>query len=81
MTKDNFTSCTKIPAKVKEDLQKLFSDRVTCINSINNAADGDNESEDEVEISMASNVKGRKSGGKKGRLICFVEIQVLQYKR
>jgi len=33
-----------------------------------------NESEDEVEISIASNDNGRNSGGKKDQWICFIEI-------
>jgi len=72
--KGNVGSCTKTPKYVKEDLWKLFREKeVTSINPINNAADGDREGEDEVEISIASNVKGRKNGGKR-LLICLVEI-------
>jgi len=33
---------------------------------MNKEADGDNKSEHEFEISIASNVKGRRSGGIKG---------------
>lgn len=41
------------------------------INAIHSAAYGNNESEDDVEISTASNDKGRKSGGNKGPLNMF----------
>ena len=39
------------------------------------------ESEDEVEISTASNDKGRNSGEKNDQWMCVLEIQMLQWRK
>jgi len=71
--KCNVVACTKTPKNVREELWKLYKEKVDC-SSINlgyTAANDNHESEDEVEISMASNDKGRKSGGRKGPMDMF----------
>lgn len=67
--KCNAAACTK----TREELWKLFKEKTatSSINAIHSAAYGNNESEDDVEISTASNDKGRKSGGNKGPLNMF----------
>jgi len=70
--KDNVAPCTKTPQNVREELWKLFKEKVST-SSINLTANDDNESEDEIEISTC---KGRrKIGGKKGPMDMFCKYR------
>jgi len=63
----NDAACTKTSKNVREKLWKLYKEK-TYSSSVNlgyNAATDNHESENEVEISTASNDKGRNSSGRK----------------
>jgi len=65
--KGNVTACTKTLKNVREELWKLYKEKAdsSSINPRYTATNDNHESEDEVEISTASNDKGRNSGGRK----------------
>jgi len=68
--KSDIAAYTKTPKNVREELWKLYKEK-TDISSVNpgyNATNDNYESEDKVEISTASNDKGRNRGGRKGPL-------------
>jgi len=78
--KDNVVACTKTPKNVREALWKLLKEKASTssINHVYSATYDNIESEDEVEISITINDRGRNSGGKKDQWMCFLEIQMLQ---
>ena len=59
--KGNAAACTKTPKNVREELWKLYKEKAdnSSVNPKYNASNANHESEDEVEISIASNDKGR----------------------
>ena len=71
--KGNVAACTKTPKNVREELWKLYKEKIdsSSINPRYNATNDNHEIEDEVEISTASNDKGRNSGGRKGPMDMF----------
>jgi len=71
--KSDVATCTKTPKNVREELWKLYKEKTdtSFINPRYNATNDNHESEDEVEISTASNDKGRNSGGRKGPMNMF----------
>ncbi|XP_027932739.1 uncharacterized protein LOC114188342 [Vigna unguiculata] len=71
--KGNVAACTKTPKNVREELWKLYKEKAdsSSINPRYNATNDNHESEDEVEISTASNDKGKNSGGRKGPMDMF----------
>ncbi|KAL9330705.1 hypothetical protein ACSQ67_000315 [Phaseolus vulgaris] len=73
--KGNVVACTKTPKNVREELWNLLKEKTTTcsVNHVYGATTCDNiESEDEVEISTASNDRERNSGGKKGPMDAFI---------
>ena len=73
--KGNAVACTKTPKNVREELWKLYKEKVdnSSVNPGYSATNDNHESEDEVKISTASNDKGRNSGERKGPWIFFVK--------
>jgi len=65
--KGNVVACTKTPKNVREELWKLYKEKAnsSSINPRYTATNDNHKSEDEVEISTASNDKGRNSDGRK----------------
>jgi len=59
--KDNIVACTKTPKNVREELWKLLKEKVVSsfVNPVYGATCDNIESEDEVEISTASNDRGK----------------------
>jgi len=67
--KGNVATCNKTPKNVREELWKLYKKKKANSSSIYLGyitANDNHESEDDVEIFMASNDKGRNSDGRKG---------------
>jgi len=71
--KGNVAACTKTLKNLREELWKLYKEKVdnSFVNPRYIATNDNHESEDEVEISTATNDKGRNSGGRKGPMDMF----------
>lgn len=63
--KGNVVPCTKTPQNVREELGRKSFKEKAITSSINSTTNDNNESENKIEISKASNGKERNSGGKR----------------